>query len=435
MRTDLKIDLVAPPFAGHLFPLIELAEGLRSLGWNRLRFLSTPQAEKAVRAAEFEFEAVLVEQSRTVFEISDTESRVGSHPLLLLKQLRMNLSLMDDLTRELQQLWTRSRPDLLIADLTVPVAGLLAKQLGIRWWTSTPTPCVVETGDGIPSYLGGWRPAAAAWLRPWCATRDWAGRLLTRAFKRSVHFAFRNKLRALGVDRIYRDDGFETVYSSECILALGLRELEFERNWPDWMHFIGPLTRSAELPHTPPQYEAGRPHVLVSAGTHLWWVKQRMIALVKEVAKLVPEFVFHVTLGRAITADEKCPSGITGRANGDSLPTNMQVYEYLPYQQYADRYRLAIHHCGTGVMYACLRNAIPTLGWPQDYDQFDHLARLEYHNLGRRLVPQPKRVAAALRELADDATVAENLRRMQHRLLQQKPAEDVAALLEQHFAI
>ena len=385
---------MAPPFAGHLFPLIQMAAGLRDRGWSGLRFLSTPQAEQAVSIAKFPFRGLLDEQSKIVFKISDTEQRVGSNPFKLLGQLRMNLSLMDDLRSELQDLWQRDPPDLVIADLTVPIAGLLAESMGIAWWTSTPTPCVVETGDGVPSYLGGWRPARSAWTRPVQLLRDALGRAATSCFKRSMHFAFNKRLSALGVDRIYRSDGYETVYSKQKILALGIEELEFERNWPEWMHFIGPLTASPHLPHAEPVFDEGKPHVLVSAGTHLWWAKQRLEQLIRDVAAQVPEFVFHLTLGRAISAqpqEMQVPPRIEG---------NFHVYQFLPYDKYAHRYQMAIHHCGTGVMYRCLSHGIPCLGWPQDYDQFDHLARLEYMELGKRLVPRPDRIAADLRQLS-----------------------------------
>jgi UDP:flavonoid glycosyltransferase YjiC (YdhE family) len=44
-----------------------------------------------------------------------------------------------------------------------------------------------------------------------------------------------------------------------------------------------------------------------------------------------------------------------------------------------------VHHGGAGVMWECLRAGVPQLVLPQDYDQFDHAARLEAAGVGVRL--------------------------------------------------
>ena len=182
----------------------------------------------------------------------------------------------------------------MIADFTVPIAGLLAKELGIRWWTSMPTPCAMETGDGTPTYLGGWKPPTTLAGR----IRDAAGRWMIRCFKRGVHQLFRRQLTELGVPRLYRDDGLEVIYSDESVLAMGLREFEFERTWPPVVHFIGPLTRSPAFEHQPPIFEDGKQHILVSLGTHLWWAKGTARDLIRVVARSMPDCVFHFSDGR-----------------------------------------------------------------------------------------------------------------------------------------
>ncbi len=339
--------------------------------------------------------------SQTVFEISDTPQRVGSNPVRLLRQLRLNLSLMHQLRSELRSLWTDSRPDLVICDLTVPVAGLLAQSMGIRWWTSTPTPCVVETGDGTPSYLGGWSP----WNHPLGAVRDAAGRCLIRTFKKSLHFMFARTMRELGVNSIYREDGFETVYSPDTILALGVKEFEFPRSWPDWMIFCGPLTASPPFPHPAPEFVPGRQHVLVSLGTHLWWAKEHVRELMRKVAAQMPETVFHFTRGRTTGKDTE--------THADPDVPNFYTCEYIDYQQYIHRYDVVMNHGGTGVMYAALSQGVPILAWPQDYDQFDHTARLVWHGLGLKCRPNVNAIVHDLQRLLQDSKIQNCVREMQ----------------------
>ncbi|MEL6107495.1 MAG: glycosyl transferase [Planctomycetota bacterium] len=417
MSEPLSIAFVAPPYGGHLFPQLQLAEGLRENTGYDIHFYSTPEAEAAVRLSGFEFVAVLSKRSHEVIAISDTPRRVGSNPLHLYRQFESNLALMAQLKSELRERWEASRPELVIADFTVPIAGLLASEMGVRWWTSMPTPCAMETGDGTPTYLGGWMPPTTVIGR----IRDAAGRVLIRGFKRSVHRMFRRKLVELGVPRIYRDDGLEVIYSGERVLAMGWREFEFERNWPNAVQFIGPLTRSPSFDHVPPIFEEGKRHVLVSLGTHLWWAKGDARELVREVARAMPDCVFHFSDGRHRDDSDVDYPVIDG---------NFHRYKYLPYDRYMDRYSAAIHHGGTGVMYCCLELGIAALVWPQDYDQFDHAARLIHRGLGKRLRPNITQIVTDLRTLLQDSVIHERLREFQEIARRYDPRNSLAQQIE-----
>lgn len=420
MSIKQQIDFVAPPYAGHLFPLIQIATGLVARGYREIRIISTIEAQSAVAAAGLEFVPILVGSSRRVFEISNTKQRVGSNPFRLLAQLRQNLSLLQQLQNELRHLWEHQRPDRVIADFTVPIAGLLARSMDIPWWTTIPTPCALETGDGVPSYLGGWKP----WPGPLGALRDQLGRVLTRGFKRTIRWLFRRQLISLGVERIYRRDGSEFIYSPEKILALGVREFEFPRSWPAWMEFVGPTTGSPNVPHGPPTFSPDRRHVLVSLGTHLWWAKDQALRLLSDVARELPQYEFHFSLGKSIAAEQLPQVGC-----GLAPPANLQVYDYLPYDRYINNFDLALIHGGTGVMYQCLQAGLPVLSWPQDFDQFDHTARLEYHGLGLRCRPKVNRVVTDLLRLDREPAFRQRCQRFARIINQYSAIDRIESLL------
>ncbi len=151
----------------------------------------------------------------------------------------------------------------------------------------------------------------------------------------------------LGVDSIYRSDGFETVYSADTILALGIEEFEFPRSWPDWMFFCGPLTDSPAFSHPSPQFIEGRRHILVSLGTHLWWAKGEAQKLMAEVASRMPDTIIHFTRGFASGSKVE-------------IHNNFHVYDYVSYSDYIDRYDVVMNHGGTGVMYAALSHVFPS---------------------------------------------------------------------------
>ena len=98
--------------------------------------------------------------------------------------------------------------------------------------------------------------------------------------------------------------------------------------------------------------------------THLHWQKDAVVAALSELAAICPEWDFHFSDGRHDQQHQ-------------ALRSNLHRYSYISYQSHLAKYAAVIHHGGAGIMYHCLQHAIPALVWPQDFDQFDHAARLE----------------------------------------------------------
>jgi UDP:flavonoid glycosyltransferase YjiC (YdhE family) len=383
----VRVALVAPPFSGHLHPLLGIGRALRD------RFdvcvFSTAAALPAIAAAELEGHALLEGCDAAIAAIADPPRRVGGNPLRLHAQLRANLALMQRFRDELDAVLRAWSPQLVIADFTVPVAGAVARALQIPWWTSLPSPCVIETADGPPAYLGGWRPRSDALGR----LRDALGRSLVRAFKRIVGRVYRRQLTALGFDSLYRADGSEAVYSDERILALGARDFEFAREWPASLAFTGPVLYTPPYDGPSPEFVDGKSHVLVTLGTHLRAHKAEAIAAVRAAAHSLPTIEFHFTHGDA-------------RSTRHLRERNYQELAYVSYERDLPRYALVIHHGGAGILYRCLSLGIPALVLPLDYDQFDHAARLESAGVARRLSTL-RRLDRPVRAALDDEAMHE----------------------------
>lgn len=364
----MRIDLIAPPYSGHLHPVLAMACELARA--HEVRVLSTPSAMAQVARAGLVGVPLLdADAERTLDAISDPRHAVRNHPLRMHRQLRAALDVMARFADALRALYARpdTRPDLVIADLTVPAAGAVAQALGIRWWTSLPSPCVLEASDGPPAYMGGLSPATHAGTR----LRHALARIATRVFKRSVHRVHRTRMAALGLPRLYRPDGSEAVYSPERILALGVEALEFPRTWPPALRFIGPrLPPPGEdtpwlAPRAAPRFVEGRRHVLVTLGTHLRRAKNAFDARLRALALAMPDVEFHFTDGDAAAAHH-------------AHIGNHQRLAYVDYARWVHRYDLVVHHGGAGILYQCLAAARPAIVCPQDYDQFDHAARLQH---------------------------------------------------------
>jgi len=361
-----RVALIAPPFSGHLHPLLGIGRALRDQV--DVRVFSTTAAQAAIAAAELDGGVLLEGCDAAIAAIADPPRRAGSNPLRLHAQLRANLALMQRFREELDVALHAWTPQLVIADFAVPVAGAVARAQGIPWWTSLPSPCVIETRDGPPAYLGGWQPRDDRLGR----ARDAVGRALIGTFKRSVGFIYRKRLAALGFDRLYRADGSEAVYSDERILALGVRDFEYERTWPSALTFTGPVLYTPPYGGPSPEFVDGKPHVLITLGTHLGAHKAAAMAAVRAAAQALPTIEFHFTHGDA-------------RSTRHERERNVQELAYVSYERDLPRYALVVHHGGAGILYRCLSHGIPALVLPLDYDQFDHAARLVSAGVARRL--------------------------------------------------
>jgi UDP:flavonoid glycosyltransferase YjiC (YdhE family) len=353
-----RLLLAAPPFSGHLNPLIAMAVRLREHGYDP-RFVTGPARVELIRNLGFNADPILGHDPQAFERIADTAGPVRGNPLRLGRQLSANLALLPGVSRELARIVERDRAALVLADFTAPIAGLIAEAAGIGWITTMPSPFVLETRTGTPAYCGGWGPPSRAGHR----ARDAAGRLATRLVKRSFGVVFARQLRELGT-AIYRDDGSEAAYSPQVILGLGMAELEFERDWPAPFELIGPITETPERPALP-RLPTG-PLVLVTVGTHLLWAKRDLLAKLRPLAAAFAGRHFVVSLGR--------PSG--AGCGPKQAASNITVYDYLPYDALMPNFDAVIHHGGAGITYSAIKAAKPSLVWPLDYDQFDYAARI-----------------------------------------------------------
>ena len=92
--TGRRIDLVAPPFAGHLHPILGIARRLAQD--HEVRVLSTAKARAEIAAAGLHGLVLLAGRDEAISAIADPPQPVGSHPLRLHRQLRANLALLDE---------------------------------------------------------------------------------------------------------------------------------------------------------------------------------------------------------------------------------------------------------------------------------------------------------------------------------------------------
>jgi UDP:flavonoid glycosyltransferase YjiC (YdhE family) len=363
-----QILFVAPPFAGHFNPLLALTLAARDAGYS-VRFLTGPR--KFPTLARHGIPAVSLPSigPDTLEQIANTAEPVRSDPLRLIAQFRQNLRLLPGIQAELRAHLDQDPPALIAADSVAPIAGLCAQERSIPWITTIATPFSLETSRGTPTYLGGWSPLPGFPGQ----IRDALGRGFIRCFKHFIHKMFQTEFRALGLHSLYRANGEEAIYSPQALLGFGLRELEFDRDWPDAFEMIGPVIANPEPPF-PLALPDQRPRVLLTHGTHLHWAKPALVNESAALARALPDLAFVLSLGEPERAGEP-----------PLRPApNLCVYPFVPYASHLHEFDAIVHHGGAGVTYAAILAGLPSLVLPRDYDQFDYAARIECHGLGLR---------------------------------------------------
>jgi UDP:flavonoid glycosyltransferase YjiC (YdhE family) len=337
-----RILFVSPPFAGHTNPLRVLQAGAEAAGHQTRLFLGG------------DLQAQLL-------AVANSPVPIANRPWLVLAQLRQTVALLPLLAAALEEVCEDFAPHLIVADSVAIPAGPCAQRRNIPWITTIATPFAIENTDGTPSYCGGWSPG-------W-PLRDWIGRNAIRCFKDLAALAFKSTFAAIGLPKRRRADGTEAIYSPDCILGFGLRELEFARSWPPAFEMIGPIIDS---PISSQSIELGTPpRVLITLGTHLLWAKQAIASHACTLAQAYPHVNFIVSLG-----------GAEGQVG--PLADNLRVERYVHYAAQLKAFNAVIHHGGAGITYACLLHGKPSLVIPHDYDQFDYAARIVHHGLGLR---------------------------------------------------
>ncbi len=358
-----KVLLIAPPFSGHLHPLLGLGRSLRLS--SDVKIVSTPGVRDSVAGAELKGIFLLKDKEREIQAIANPPVRVKNNPFHLYRQFKGNVALLSRMQTEIEQIYETEKPHVVIVDFTLPVAGLAAEKRGIRWYTSLPSPCAYECPSGPHAYMGGVWPARG----PAGRLRDGWHKFLIRCFKHFIFFLFRNQLTGLDLNSPYNRDGQEQIYSPRGIFALGMEELEFNRNCPDHFILTGPILYTPPAKNRTPLFVSARLHVLITFGTHLVFFKEKVWRQLQRTARKLPQIVFHFSCG-----------------NRDSdlyeVEGNLHRYGFISYADHLDRYDLVVHHCGSGIMYECIRHGIPAIAFPVDYDQFDNAVRLQRARAG-----------------------------------------------------
>ena len=211
----IKIDVVAVPLSGHLYPTLNLVKPLLDDPSMEIRVFTGPQKKVVAESLGFTVVPILEDKVEEFERAANNDKKLNLFSAY--RQLSKSLDLINHVSDQLLEEWRVNRPDIVIADFITLSAGFVAEELEIPWITTMATQFAIETPYGPPCFFGGIgiaRTKKEEKIQALC-------RKLTRIGKCCVAFLLRKRLKRYNF-KLYNKNGVETIYSPYAIFGIGM---------------------------------------------------------------------------------------------------------------------------------------------------------------------------------------------------------------------
>jgi MGT family glycosyltransferase len=377
--------------AGHAFPAIALARALRARG-NEVLVETWEKWREAVEGEGLEFTAA--EEYKT-FPPPSPGSGEGPSA--------------GDAARALVPMLREWAPDVVVSDILTLAPALAAEVVGVRRATLVPHVYPVQE-EGMPFFAVGVQPP-----------RTPVGRALWRGGLPLVNAGLRKGREDLNAARAAAGLGpveeFHGGISRALCLVGTFPQLEYEREWPEGVRVVGPMT--FEVPHGDVEVPQGEEPLVVVAPSTAQDPEGRLVRVALEALAEEPVRVLATTNRR-----------------GDGLPeapANAVVVEWLSYSQVMALADVVVCHGGHGTVCRALGQGVPVLCCPAVGDMAENAARVAWAGAGL-MVPWrltgARSVRAAVRTLVAGAAFRRRAGEIAAWARAHDGAHDGAALVE-----
>jgi UDP:flavonoid glycosyltransferase YjiC (YdhE family) len=392
MNTGKRIVLTTHGTLGDLHPFIAVALELQKRGHHPLIATSEYHRRK-VEAEGIDFNAIRPDIFLQDKELHRrlTEPKRGMERCIRDFMLPVIRDTYDDLLDTVQ---TGGGADLLISQILIFAAPLVAEKTGIRWISTELQPGAFMSAYDPPvmapvPFLAKLRPLGSTFHRALFAVAKLPARLWVKPIKQ-----LRSEL-GLSPDA---DPLFTDRNSPHLVLALFSRA--FAEPQPDW----APNTIVTGFPfydenesNLNPElerfFDAGEPPIVFTLGSSaVWDAGNFYVESISAVQKLGKRAVLLI-------------GGDPLNQPSETLPENIIAIPYAPFAKIFPRASVIVHQGGVGTTGQGLRAGKPMLVMPYGGDQFDNGARIERLGAGHTIVRKQYRsdqVATRLKQLFDD---------------------------------
>lgn len=354
--------LIAPPYAGHINPMLAIAAALCGRG-HRATLLHTgptPAVPAGVATLRLELPPP------------------GLVPFSPLPPVRLTAQRTASLLQVLPAVLDRLGATALVVDQLEPAGALAAAARGLPWIT-VANALAVNREDGVPPPFTAWtwRPGLAA------RNRNRAGWQVHDLFMRPLSRVIADWAAAHGLAMRDLDDTFSPLAQ----LTQLVPGLDFPRTeLPAGFHYVGPLRLS------PPPQAAPRRLVFASLGT----LQGHRAGLFRDIARAA----------QACATDLLIAHG--GRLAGDAaatLPGRPDVRDFVPQAEVLAGAAALVGHGGMNTVMDALAAGVPAVLVPLAFEQAAIAARVVRAGAGIAVHGWPlraRRLGAALAAVLDD---------------------------------
>jgi zeaxanthin glucosyltransferase len=354
---------IAPPFLGHLNPMLALADELVGRG-HRATFLHQADVKTLVRGHH-------------LVPLGASTHPVGHLAGVLRRMARVNgflglggiirdvAAATDMLARELPGSCRALGIDMIVGDQTEAAAGLVGRHLGLPY-VSVANALPLNREPDVPPPFTGWRYNPSDWGRERNRGGYRVSDLLMRRHARVISdYASRWRLGPLRM--------IEDCASPFAQISQTVPNFDFPRRaLPPVFHHVGPLRREPTSSSFRMPARDGRPLVYASLGT----LQGGRVSLFRRIAEAARRLDLQLVIAHG--------GGLDRRATA-SLPGNPAVYDFVPQEEVLRQAHLAVLHGGLNTVMDALAAAVPIVAIPIAFEQGAIAARLERAGAGTRV--------------------------------------------------
>jgi UDP:flavonoid glycosyltransferase YjiC (YdhE family) len=402
-----KIIVAAPPIAGELAPLLELARGLADRG-HQITVLTGTRFREEVEGSALAFWPLSGGadfDDRLFGQLTERAELAPGPEQLNFDWVHAFVNPLPDQHAALQELLERDPDQYLICNAlflgAVPPALGAPGRRPRRWVAVSAVPVALGSRDTTffgPVPVGPGEDAAAANL---AANAEFA------AAMQPTRDRLNEILSSLGATETFPPfvDGIITV--PDATAALTVDGFEFPRSdAPDSLHLVGNLTPRRAADWQPPSWwselDGSRPVVVVTQGT----MANRDLSQVIEPA-LTGLAELDVTVVAAL--------GRELEALSIPLPANARAAEFIPFDALLPKADVYLTNGGAGGIHQALSAGVPVVVAGVTEDKPANAVRVAFHGLGIDLhtaTPTPEALAEATEKVLKDAELRDNVQRL-----------------------
>jgi UDP:flavonoid glycosyltransferase YjiC (YdhE family) len=421
--------LCSIPVHGHVAPMLEVARHLAAAGAD-VRMLTGARFAQRVRQSGAGFRPLPADAD---FDDRDLNTSFpGRAQLTGLAQLRYDIGHMFlDATRgqlrALQAAIEERRPDVVIAEtgfIAAPVLAASPATARPAVFALSVVPLAVASRDTAPYGLG-LRPLGGPVGRLRNAVLSTlVRRVMLRGNEREAGGLF---LELTGTPM--PGSMFDLPLLADAYLQASVPSFEYPRSdLPAHVRFVGPICRSAESDAGLPDWWGdldGRRVVHVTQGT---LANADLTELIVPTVRALAEgdlLVVVATGGRDRAELE--------RADGDPLPSNVRVADFLPYDALLPRVDAMVTNGGYGGVHYALRYGIPLVVAGRTEDKMEVTARVGCSGAGIDLHaqrPKPAAIARAVDRVLIEPSYRTNSRRIGRDIATSGGVHAIASLVQ-----